>query len=119
MSKLDANLLTIAPDTVNPVSLVQKALRMHSAELQGAAIEASLVVDRSLKDLAIGEVVVDSGRLLQVLINLLVSHVSDIRRFNSNTRRPMPSSSQRIEIVERSRSQSVYRPKDQYQMFME
>jgi K+-sensing histidine kinase KdpD len=74
LSKLDANLLTIAPDPVNPVSLVQKALKMYAAEVQAAGIEASLVADQSMKDLEIGEIVVDSGRLLQVLINLLVCY---------------------------------------------
>lgn len=65
LSKLDANLLAISLDKVDPVFLVQKALRMYAPELQAAEIEAILDVDSSLEQLMIGDVVVDPSRLLQ------------------------------------------------------
>ena len=55
--------------------LVQKVLRMYAAELLSAEIEATLTVDKSMRELGIGEVVVDPSRLLQVLINVLTNAI--------------------------------------------
>jgi len=65
LSKLDSNLLSISLDKVDPVFLVEKALRMYAPELQAAEIEATLDVDSSLEQLMIRDVVVDPSRLLQ------------------------------------------------------
>jgi len=65
LSKLDSNLLSISLDKVDPVFLVQKALRMYGPELQAAEIEVILDVDSSLEQLMIRDVVVDPSRLLQ------------------------------------------------------
>jgi len=75
-SKLDANLLSISPDRTNPVFLVNKALRMYAAELQNASIETTLSIDDSLQQLEVEDVILDSSRLLQVMINLLTNAIS-------------------------------------------
>lgn len=71
MSKLDSNLLVLSPDTCQPPALINKALKIHEAELARAGIEASLQIEHSYKDLAIDSVLMDEGRVLQVLLNLL------------------------------------------------
>ncbi|EMC91524.1 hypothetical protein BAUCODRAFT_58804, partial [Baudoinia panamericana UAMH 10762] len=75
LSKLDAALLVISPDKVAPPGLVTKALKMYESEILRAGIEASMCVEASYNELAIDEVVVDSSRLLQVIINLLTNAI--------------------------------------------
>lgn len=49
---------------------------MYTAELQNASIEAKLSIDDSLEKLEVEDVILDSSRLLQVLINLLTNAIS-------------------------------------------
>ena len=49
---------------------------MYAAELQNASIEATLSIDDSLKQLEVEDVILDSSRLLQVMINLLTNAIS-------------------------------------------
>lgn len=58
---------------------------MYEAELQRADIEASVQVDQSYNDLDIDWVMLDPGRLLQVIINLLTNAIKFTR--DSETRR--------------------------------
>jgi len=73
LSKLDASLLVISPDRVHLPKLVDKALKMYEGELARADIEAELCIEPSYHNLKIDEVVLDSSRLLQVIINLLTN----------------------------------------------
>jgi len=66
LSKLDASLLVISPDRVQPPNLVKKALEMYKSELAHACIDASLCIEQSYEDLNLDWVVLDSSRLLQV-----------------------------------------------------
>lgn len=75
LSKLDANLLNISFDNVDPIALVEKVLRMYAQELQSAEIESNLVIDESMQSLQVDEVALDPSRLLQVLINLLTNAI--------------------------------------------
>ena len=75
LSKLDASLLLISPDKVQPPVLVKKALEMYKSELVHADIETTLCVEQSYKDLGVDWIVLDPSRLLQVIINLLTNAI--------------------------------------------
>ncbi|KAK4466701.1 putative signal transduction histidine-protein kinase [Cladorrhinum samala] len=73
MSKLDSKLLTITPITVDPIIMVQEALKMFEVEARRVDINLSMVVDQSYRDLKITYLDFDPSRLKQVLINLLTN----------------------------------------------
>ena len=75
LSKLDASLLEIAPDKVQPPQLVEKALTMYASEITRANINAKLVIEPTYDALAIDWVVLDPSRILQVIINLLTNAI--------------------------------------------
>lgn len=75
LSKLDASLLEIAPDKVQPPQLVEKALRMYEAEISRANIQTRLVIEPTYAELGVNWVVLDPSRLLQVVINLLTNAI--------------------------------------------
>ncbi|PNS18819.1 Hybrid signal transduction histidine kinase K [Sphaceloma murrayae] len=75
LSKLDANLLVIAPDKSNPSSLLRQAIKMFEAQLSRADIHASVEVHPSISLLDIDYVMMDSSRVLQVIINLLTNAI--------------------------------------------
>ncbi|KAG9863583.1 histidine kinase, partial [Aureobasidium melanogenum] len=75
LSKLDSNLLVVSPDTVDMPSLLEKCFKMHEAELIRARIEISLRIHEGFRSLAVGKVMLDSSRLLQVIINLLTNAI--------------------------------------------
>jgi signal transduction histidine kinase len=84
LSKLDASLLEIAPDKTQIPQLVEKALRMFDTEILRAEIQTRLVVEPTYDALEVDWVVLDSSRLLQVIINLLTNAIkftqhSDLR----------------------------------------
>ncbi|KAK5660691.1 hypothetical protein OQA88_12055 [Cercophora sp. LCS_1] len=73
MSKLDSKLLAITPITVNPVQMVQEALKMFEVEARRVDITLNMVVDESYRDLSLRYLDFDPSRLKQVLINLLTN----------------------------------------------
>ena len=75
LSKLDASLLVISPDTIQPPTLVMKALKMYEAEIVRADIVAHVNIEPSYGELDVDWVVLDSSRLLQVIINLLTNSI--------------------------------------------
>lgn len=75
LSKLDASLLVIAPDKVQPPTLIKKALKMYEAEIERAGIEAQLHIEPTYEELSIDWVILDPSRLLQVVINLLTNSI--------------------------------------------
>ncbi|KAG9711391.1 histidine kinase, partial [Aureobasidium melanogenum] len=75
LSKLDSNLLVVSPDTVDMPSLLEKCFKMHEAELIRAKICISLRIHEDFRKLAVGKVMLDSSRLLQVIINLLTNAI--------------------------------------------
>ncbi|KAI7678249.1 hypothetical protein KC353_g22485, partial [Hortaea werneckii] len=70
LSKLDSQLLLVTPVDAQPLTVVQRALKMHEGELQAADIQMKFVVDQSFRDLDLDWVRLDPSRVLQVLINL-------------------------------------------------
>ena len=51
LSKLDSALLLVTPVDAQPLTVVQRALKMHEGELQAADIQLKFVVDQSFRDL--------------------------------------------------------------------
>ena len=72
-SKLDSKLLMLAPERVRPPAIIQSVLKMVEAELDHADIRASINIKQNYLDLAVDHVLVDPGRLSQVIINLMTS----------------------------------------------
>jgi signal transduction histidine kinase len=76
ISKLDSNLLLITPVPVQPVEIVRQALQMFVVECQKIHdIKMDFLIDASFKALSIDFVMLDSSRLLQVLINLMTNAI--------------------------------------------
>ena len=74
-SKLDSAMLMVAPVDVQPVCIVQRALKMFESELNTADIKLELVIDDSYKTLQVDWVRLDPSRVLQVLINLTTNAI--------------------------------------------
>ncbi|KAG9536745.1 hypothetical protein KCU77_g23250, partial [Aureobasidium melanogenum] len=75
LSKLDSQLLLVTPVDAQPLTVAQRALKMHEGELQTADIQLKFVVDDSYKKLGIDWVKFDPSRVLQVLINLTTNAI--------------------------------------------
>lgn len=75
LSKLDSKLLLVTPVDAQPLTVVQRALKMHEGELQTADIQMKFVVDQSYRDLELDWVRLDPSRVLQVLINLTTNAI--------------------------------------------
>lgn len=76
ISKLDSNLLLITPVPVQPVEIVRQALQMFVVECQKIHdIKMDFHIDASFEVLSVDFVMLDSSRLLQVLINLMTNAI--------------------------------------------
>ncbi|KAK5121060.1 hypothetical protein LTR85_005544 [Meristemomyces frigidus] len=75
LSKLDSQLLLVTPVDAQPLTVVQRALKMHEGELQAADIQMKFVVDQSFRDMELDWVRFDPSRVLQVLINLTTNAI--------------------------------------------
>ncbi|THY24034.1 hypothetical protein D6D01_05738 [Aureobasidium pullulans] len=70
-SKLDSNLLVLAPERTRPREVVEKALKMFATELKSADILTR--IEQMSSDCAVADVMCDPSRLLQVIINLITN----------------------------------------------
>lgn len=75
LSKLDSALLVVTPVSVQPVAVVQRALKMFEGELDTNDIAMEFMMEKSYLDLNIDWVKLDPSRLLQVLINLTTNAI--------------------------------------------
>ncbi|KAF2154440.1 hypothetical protein K461DRAFT_320558 [Myriangium duriaei CBS 260.36] len=75
LSKLDSNLLVISPDKSHVPTLIQRCFKMYEAELDRVEIEARLEIEEGYREMAINNVMLDSSRVLQVIINLLTNAI--------------------------------------------
>ncbi|OJD35344.1 histidine kinase hhk13p [Diplodia corticola] len=75
LSKLDSAMLLVTPVDVQPLTVVQRALKMFEGELQTADIQMEFIVDESFNKLGVDWVRLDPSRVLQVLINLTTNAI--------------------------------------------
>ncbi|OTA64169.1 hypothetical protein K449DRAFT_442858 [Hypoxylon sp. EC38] len=75
LSKLDSQLLLVTPVDVQPLSVVQRVLKMFESELNTNGIEMKFQVKNRYLDMGIDWVKLDPSRLLQVLINLMTNAI--------------------------------------------
>lgn len=75
LSKLDSRLLLVTPVDAQPLTVVQRALKMHEGELQAADIQMKFIVDQTYRDLDLDWVRFDPSRVMQVLINLTTNAI--------------------------------------------
>lgn len=75
LSKLDSALLVVTPVAVQPIAVVQRALKMFEGELDSNDIAMEFRMERSYLELGVDWVKLDPSRLLQVLINLTTNAI--------------------------------------------
>lgn len=76
ISKLDSNLLLISPVPVQPVEVVRQVLQMFMVECRKVHdIKMEFHISPSFQNLKVDMVMLDSSRLLQVLINLMANAI--------------------------------------------
>jgi PAS domain-containing protein len=71
LSKMDFMLLSLSPSPVQPLSLVDNAVKMLQASISAADIEMKIKAHESVTDLGVDWVMCDPLRVTQILINLL------------------------------------------------
>ncbi|KEQ80554.1 hypothetical protein M438DRAFT_368568 [Aureobasidium pullulans EXF-150] len=71
LSKLDSQLLQINPSPVHAVTLLQDVRKMFGIEAGRLGITLEIATHPSIDQLKVDKVNLDSGRILQVLINLV------------------------------------------------
>ncbi|KAK5198326.1 hypothetical protein LTR92_002571 [Exophiala xenobiotica] len=75
LSKLDSAMMAVSPADTQPISVMNKVLKMFDAELKTNAIQLDIHIDPSYADLRVDWVRVDPHRLSQVLINLMTNAI--------------------------------------------
>ena len=73
VSKLNSNLLLISALPSEPVQIIQQAMNMFSKEVRSKRIDLNLSLHPSMKD--VGWVMLDPGRVLQIVVNLLTNAI--------------------------------------------
>jgi PAS domain S-box-containing protein len=75
VSKLDSGLFSITPLSVQPIAIVDNLLKMFESEFASESMTQHLRIEPTFKDLNIDKVMLDSSRLLQILINLVTNSI--------------------------------------------
>ncbi|KAG9836722.1 putative histidine kinase HHK19p, partial [Aureobasidium melanogenum] len=84
LSKLDSQLLQINPSPTLAMSLLENIRKMFETEAERVGVTLEVVADSSVCENNVEQVNLDSGRILQVLINL----VSNAIKFTKNESGP-------------------------------
>lgn len=71
LSKLDSALLLVTPVDAEPLTVVQRALKMHEGELQAADIQMKFVVDQSFRNLNLDWARFDPSKHAQITLFVL------------------------------------------------
>ncbi|EME50032.1 hypothetical protein DOTSEDRAFT_68780 [Dothistroma septosporum NZE10] len=79
LSKLDSRLVEICPAPANPREVVQDALKIFQGELRAIGATMNFLEDASLKQLQVDWLLLDSHRMLQVLINLVTNAIKAVK----------------------------------------
>jgi PAS domain S-box-containing protein len=75
ISKLDSGLLVITPTPTQPISIINRTVKMFELQLQAKDIKILYLMHPSLEDLGVDWVTLDSSRVLQILINLMTNAI--------------------------------------------
>ncbi|EUC33058.1 hypothetical protein COCCADRAFT_5343 [Bipolaris zeicola 26-R-13] len=75
VSKLDSNLLRMTPIPSQPVAVIERAISMLRPEVVAKNINLEFKPHSSLQELDIDWVMLDSGRLLQIIVNLMTNAI--------------------------------------------
>lgn len=75
LSKLDSNLLQVAPTTVRATEMLNSVANIFAVEAERVGVKLQTQLDKSLSELNIDWVVADSGRISQVLVNLVTNAI--------------------------------------------
>ncbi|KAK6614836.1 histidine kinase hhk13p [Botrytis cinerea] len=75
LSKLDSDLLFVTPTEVQPLPIIQNALKIFDGELQKSDVALRFHVSPSFEELNIDWIKLDPSRLVQVLINLVTNAI--------------------------------------------
>lgn len=71
LSKLDARLLQIYPESTNPIKLYRKILSLFGPEIRAAGMNTNYMVGEGYNRLDLKRVMMDPSRVTQIVINLL------------------------------------------------
>ncbi|KAG9953342.1 putative histidine kinase HHK19p, partial [Aureobasidium melanogenum] len=82
LSKLDSNLLQINPSTVRVTTLLHDVEKMFEAEAQRSDVQLVTQAHASLEQMGVNWVLLDPGRVQQVLINLLTNAIKFCKKKN-------------------------------------
>jgi signal transduction histidine kinase len=85
LSKLDSNLLQVSPSTVRATEMLDNVSNFFAVEAGREGIKLQTQMDDSLEDCNVEWVVVDPGRITQVLVNL-VTNALKFTRTSKNER---------------------------------
>jgi signal transduction histidine kinase len=73
LSKLDSNLLEINQSPIRATSILDDMRRIFEIEASRADIEFQVQADPSIKAMEVDHVMLDTGRVHQILINLITN----------------------------------------------
>ncbi|KAF2631616.1 hypothetical protein BU25DRAFT_488189 [Macroventuria anomochaeta] len=71
LSKLDARLLQVYPESTNPIKLYREILGLFAPEIRASAMNTNFMVGEGYNRLELKRVMMDPNRVTQVVINLL------------------------------------------------
>ncbi|TKX23790.1 response regulator receiver domain-containing protein 5 [Elsinoe australis] len=83
LSKLDSSLLEISPSAFSIKAFLQQVQSAFTPEATHAKVTLATEIDPSIKQLNIRWVTADSGRLMQILVNLVANAIKFTRDGNS------------------------------------
>jgi len=87
LSKLDSNLLQICPSPVEAMTILRNVDKMFEAEAARECVDIAVKADESLAKMSVDWLLLDHGRIDQILINLITNAIKftknrDIRNIN-------------------------------------